>query len=65
VGMVGPGDSVIGVKKENIIERFLKVMPQKFTVAEDDYMINAVVIDVDERIGKANDIRRINYVATK
>lgn len=62
VGMVGPRDSVIGVKKENIIERFLKIMPQKFTVAEDDYMINAVVIDIDERIGKANDIRRINFV---
>jgi len=62
VGMVGSRDSVIGVKKENIIERFLKVMPQKFTVAEDDYMINAVVIDIDERIGKANDIRRINFV---
>lgn len=62
VGMVGPRDSVIGVKKENIIERFLKSMPQRFTVAEDDCMINAVVIDIDERIGKANSIRRINLV---
>jgi metallophosphoesterase (TIGR00282 family) len=65
VGMVGPRDSVIGVKKENIIERFLKIMPQKFTVAEDDYLINAVVIDIDEKIGKANDIRRINFVVTE
>jgi len=37
-------------------------MPQRFTVAEDDCMINAVVIDIDERIGKANSIRRINLV---
>jgi len=60
VGMVGPRDSVIGVKKENIIERFLKLMPQKFIVAEDDYLINAVLVDIDEKSGKANSIKRIN-----
>ena len=63
--MVGPRDSVIGVKKENIIERFLKIIPQKFTVAEDDYLINAVVIDIDERNGKARSITRINFVAAQ
>jgi len=62
VGMVGPRDSVIGVKKENIIERFLKLMPQKFIVAEDDYLINAVLVDIDEKSGKASDIKRINSV---
>lgn len=65
VGMVGPRDSVIGVKKENIIERFLKIMPQKFTVAENDHLINAVVVDIDERSGKANNITRINFVAAR
>ena len=63
VGMVGPRDSVIGVKKENIIERFLKLMPQKFTVAEDDYLINAVIIDIDERNGNARSITRLNFVS--
>ncbi len=62
VGMVGPRDSVIGVKKENIIERFLKLMPQRFIVAEDDYLINAVLVDINEKSGRANDIRRINFV---
>jgi len=62
VGMVGPRDSVIGVKKENIIERFLKLMPQKFIVAEGDYLINAVLVDIDEKSGRANDIKRINSV---
>jgi metallophosphoesterase (TIGR00282 family) len=62
VGMVGPRDSVIGVKKENIIERFLKLMPQKFIVAEDDYLINAVLVEIDEKSGKAGSIKRISTV---
>jgi metallophosphoesterase (TIGR00282 family) len=63
VGMVGPRDSVIGVKKENIIERFLTGMPQKFTVAREDVWINGVVLDIDEKSGKASSIKRINQKA--
>jgi len=62
VGMVGPRNSVIGVKKENIIERFLKIMPQKFTVAEGDIIINAVLIDINDKSGRADGIKRINLV---
>jgi metallophosphoesterase (TIGR00282 family) len=63
VGMVGPRDSVIGVKKENIIERFLTGMPQKFTVAREDVWINGIVLDIDEKTGKAASIERINHQA--
>lgn len=62
-GMVGPQDSVIGVKKELIIERFIKMMPQRFTVASDDNWINGVIIDVDEQTGSAREITRLNYKA--
>ncbi len=62
VGMVGPRDSVIGVKRENIIKRFITMMPQKFTVAEGDCLINAVVIDIDRRSGRANSIKRLNLI---
>lgn len=62
VGMVGPRDSVIGVRKENIIKRFLTMMPQKFTVSDDNYLINAVVIDINEKSGRANNITRLNMV---
>lgn len=61
-GMVGPRNSVIGVKKENIIERFLTMMPQKFTVSEDDYLVNAVVIDINEKDGRADNITRLSLV---
>jgi metallophosphoesterase (TIGR00282 family) len=59
-GMVGPRDSVIGVRKELVLERFLKMMPQKFIVASDDNWINGVVIEVDEETGKSNSIQRLN-----
>jgi 2',3'-cyclic-nucleotide 2'-phosphodiesterase len=60
-GMVGPRDSVIGVKKEPIIERFLKMMPQKFEVASEDNWLNGVVVDIDDVSGWAKSIIRLNY----
>ncbi|MFO7929211.1 MAG: TIGR00282 family metallophosphoesterase [Candidatus Humimicrobiaceae bacterium] len=60
VGMVGPMDSVIGVRKDIIINRFLKNMPQKFVVANDDIWINSVIVDINTRSGKANSIERYN-----
>ncbi|SFR01906.1 hypothetical protein SAMN05660706_10784 [Desulfoscipio geothermicus DSM 3669] len=62
VGMTGPQDSVIGVKKELVIEKFLTQMPRKFEVASGLYQFNAVVIDVDQESGRALNIKRIqNY----
>ncbi|NCO44330.1 TIGR00282 family metallophosphoesterase [Candidatus Berkelbacteria bacterium] len=58
VGMCGPQDSVIGVKKELSIERFLTARPLKFEIAEGPKMINAVVVDLDLK-GKAQKIERI------
>ncbi len=62
VGMTGPRDSVIGVKKETVIERFLTQMPRRFEVPEGLYQFNAVLIDIDENSGLATSIERIqNY----
>ncbi len=60
-GMVGPRDSVIGIEKELIIERFIKLMPQRFTVASNDNWINGVIVEVDEDNGTAKNISRLNY----
>lgn len=65
VGMVGPRNSVIGVKKENIIKKFLTMMPQKFTVSEDDYLVNGVVININEKNGRAESINRLNIAIDK
>ncbi len=65
VGMVGPMDSVIGVRKDIIINRFLKNMPQKFVVSNDDIWINSVIVDINTRSGKANSIERYNISSDK
>ena len=59
VGMTGPYDSVIGVKKELVINRFLTNMPARFEAASGDVRLCAVVIDCDESNGKARSIKRI------
>lgn len=59
VGMTGPLDSVIGVKKEIIISRFLTQMPNKFEVADGEAVLSAAVIDIDPATGKATGIERL------
>lgn len=59
VGMTGPFDGVIGVKKELIIEKFLTNMPVRFEAATGDARLCAVVIDCDENTGKARSIERL------
>lgn len=59
-GMTGAFDSVIGVKKEEAILKFVTQRPSKFEVAKKDIRINAVAIEVDEKTGLALGIERIN-----
>jgi len=59
VGMTGPRDGVIGMAKDDIIERFLTQLPVRFTVASGPAQLNAVALDVDEESGRARAIRRI------
>lgn len=62
VGMTGPWDSVIGVKKKPVINRFLTQLPNRFEVAAGLYQLNAVIIDVNKETGLALNIKRIqNY----
>jgi len=60
-GMVGPRDSVIGVKKDLIIQRFITQMPHKFIVASDDNWISGVILDINDSNGNALSIERLNY----
>ncbi|MGD0844842.1 MAG: TIGR00282 family metallophosphoesterase [Geobacteraceae bacterium] len=59
-GMTGGFDSVIGVKKEEAITKFLSQLPVKFDVAKNNLRLNGVVVVVDEQTGKALSIERIN-----
>jgi hypothetical protein len=61
VGMTGPHDSVIGMDKQGVLQRFLDQMPAKFAVAEGDIQMNAVQIEVDETTGRAISIERAAF----
>ena len=59
VGMTGPYDSVIGVEKEQILQRFLTGLPGRFEAAKGDPRFCAVVIECDENTGRAHGIQRL------
>jgi metallophosphoesterase (TIGR00282 family) len=59
VGMTGPYESVIGVKKELIIDRFLHNLPMRFEPASGDPRLCAVVVDSDDETGRARSIQRL------
>jgi len=47
VGMTGPLESVIGVRTDIILQRFLTEMPQQFEVAEGPVRLDATVVEAD------------------
>jgi metallophosphoesterase (TIGR00282 family) len=59
VGMTGPYDSVIGVQKELILQRFLTGLPARFEAATNDVRFCAVLIDCDDQTGRARSVERI------
>lgn len=59
VGMTGPSDGVIGVKKELIIDKFLYQMPIRNQLSHGPNIFNAVEIEIDENNGKTLSIERI------
>ena len=58
-GMTGPYESIIGVRIDKIIQRFLLQTHTSFEVAKRDVRLAGAVIDVDETTGKARSIERL------
>lgn len=63
VGMTGPYDSVIGIEKQMVIEKFLNQMPARFEVARGDVRLCGVLIEADPADGRAHSIMRIQQPA--
>ena len=59
VGMTGPYDSVIGVQKDLIINKFLTSLPVRFEAATGDVKLCGVVVECDEKTGRAQSIQRV------
>ena len=60
-GMTGPHDSIIGMDKEPSLGRFLNGMPSRFEPATGNPRLNGVVIEADDKTGRATTITRISY----
>ncbi len=62
IGMTGPVNSVIGFKKNLVIEKFLSQMPRRFEVASGPAVLGAAVIEFDPVTGKASGIQRVRLI---
>ncbi len=60
VGMCGPVQSVLGIDPSLTIKKFKSNLPVRFENADGEYMINGVLLNIDEKSGKALSIERID-----
>lgn len=59
VGMTGPLDSVIGIRKQIALDRLLMQIPWKFDVATNDIELQGVIVEIDPETGRSEKILRI------
>ncbi|MDQ0299204.1 metallophosphoesterase (TIGR00282 family) [Salibacterium salarium] len=59
VGMTGPMDGILGMEKENIINKFLTNLPVRFEVADGREQLNGILIEADPKTGKTKKIERL------
>src|SRR5688572_28387612 len=60
-GMTGPHDSIIGMETEPSLSRFLTAMPSRFEPATGNPRLNGIVVEADEKTGRALAVARISY----
>jgi calcineurin-like phosphoesterase len=58
--MTGPHDSIIGMEREPSLARFLNAMPSRFEPATGNPRLNGVIVEADDRTGRASRVTRIN-----
>ena len=60
-GMTGPHDSIIGMEREPALGRFLNGMPSRFEPATGNPRLNGVIVDADDKTGRALAVQRVSY----
>ena len=59
IGMVGPIDSVIGDDIESVLHHFLTSLPHRIAVGKGKTMLNAILVTINEKNGRATAIERV------
>jgi len=62
IGMVGAFNSVIGIRKDRALDRFLTARPQRFEPAKDGILCSVAVVEVDTESGKALSVERESII---
>lgn len=62
LGMTGPIDSILGMEKQPIIDRFLNARPIRFQVADGPAHMQGVILKLAEESKQALQIERFSYV---
>ena len=60
IGMTGPEDSIIGDDVDNVIHRFLTLLPHHFALGKGKVIFNGILLKIDESTGKTKEITRIS-----
>lgn len=61
LGMTGPSDSILGMEKQSIIEKFLTARPARFEVASGPAQMQGVILKFAEESIFAEQIHRFSY----
>ncbi|MBM1153199.1 TIGR00282 family metallophosphoesterase [Enterococcus durans] len=60
VGMTGPYDGILGMRREPVIEKFLTALPKRFEVVENGRgLLSGCLLEIDDVTGKAKTIELI------
>ncbi len=62
VGMTGPTQSVLGICPEQAIEKMKGKLPVRFTAAQGETVMNAVVFTIDDKTGKTVQAERLQIL---
>jgi len=61
-GLVGAADSVIGIRRDQAVQRFLTGRPQRFEPEKDGYLLTGVFLEIDAQTGRALTIERCRMI---
>ncbi len=60
IGMTGPVNSILGMSKDVAMKRMVTSLPERYKVAEGEYILNGIVFDIDDTTNKVKKLYRIS-----
>jgi len=64
IGMTGAADSILGIKNEAIIQKFLTNMPVKFEICDENIELFGIICEINTGDYKCEKIRRVSFTAS-